>query len=145
MSPGQSDRSRPTSFSFSLPQCYRDLGLDSVRVGPEQIQRAYRARAKQVHPDAGGSQEQFVKLRNSYEQALEFCRTRLEKRTDLGPTELDDLDLINEIFKAEARKPDPFFAAGAWDVAGSQRTKHIVIHTLLVLGALLVILLSFLL
>jgi hypothetical protein len=145
MTAGPDDKSTAPAFGFGLPQCYRDLGLESVRAGPEEIQRAYRRLAKQAHPDAGGSQGQFVALKSSYEQALEFCRTRLEKTTDPGPTELDDLDLINEIFKAEARKPDPFFAAGAWDVAASDRTKYIVIHLLVVVAAALVVLLSLIL
>ncbi|GAC1472402.1 MAG: hypothetical protein NVSMB9_19580 [Isosphaeraceae bacterium] len=39
----------------------------------EQIRGAYRARSRSVHPDAGGSEEEFVRLRSAYEAALAHC------------------------------------------------------------------------
>jgi hypothetical protein len=45
----------------------------------EDVRMAYRERAKQVHPDHGGSMRDFVKLQEAYEKALEytnFCTGR---------------------------------------------------------------------
>jgi len=39
----------------------------------EQIRLAYRARSRAAHPDAGGSHEDFVRLRRAYEQARRYC------------------------------------------------------------------------
>ena len=39
----------------------------------EQVRRAYRARSRDAHPDAGGSHADFVRLRRAYDQARRYC------------------------------------------------------------------------
>ena len=41
-----------------------------------QVRLAYRARSKEVHPDAGGGQAEFVRLQTAYEQAQQYCAAR---------------------------------------------------------------------
>lgn len=45
------------------------FGLSSTATAAD-VKRAYRARAKTVHPDAGGTDAAFMELRRSYERAL---------------------------------------------------------------------------
>lgn len=58
--------------SAHIPEFFRVLGFDTVPVSVEEIQRAYRAKARVVHPDAGGSPEDFNALQNAYEAALKY-------------------------------------------------------------------------
>jgi hypothetical protein len=41
-----------------------------------QVRAAYRARSKELHPDAGGGQAEFVRLQSAYEQAQRYCTAR---------------------------------------------------------------------
>ncbi len=45
---------------------YETLGVDR-KASPEAVKRAYRAKAKQSHPDAGGSPEEFKQIAKAYE------------------------------------------------------------------------------
>jgi hypothetical protein len=38
-----------------------------------QVRAAYRARSKEVHPDAGGDHDEFVRLQSAYEAARRYC------------------------------------------------------------------------
>ena len=38
----------------------------------ERIRAAYRARSREAHPDAGGSDAAFVRLRAAYEEARAY-------------------------------------------------------------------------
>lgn len=49
------------------------LGL-SFPCSPDDVKQAYLAKAKQAHPDAGGSPEQFVALQQAYEKAVEYSK-----------------------------------------------------------------------
>lgn len=40
------------------------------------VREAYRARSLVVHPDVGGSNAEFVKLRSAYETAVAYCKSR---------------------------------------------------------------------
>ena len=40
---------------------------------PEQVRRAYRARSRLHHPDAGGDHEAFVRLQSAYDEARRYC------------------------------------------------------------------------
>ena len=40
---------------------------------PQQLKKAYRTKALQLHPDRGGEQQQFILLRQAYLQLLEQC------------------------------------------------------------------------
>jgi hypothetical protein len=41
-----------------------------------QVRAAYRARSKEVHPDAGGDHAEFVRLQSAYEEARRYCAAR---------------------------------------------------------------------
>jgi curved DNA-binding protein CbpA len=38
------------------------------------VKAAYRTQVKQVHPDHGGSHEEFLALQAAYEAVLRLCR-----------------------------------------------------------------------
>ncbi len=42
----------------------------------EQVRIAYRALSKRIHPDAGGSEAEFVRLQAAYEAAQHYCTVR---------------------------------------------------------------------
>jgi hypothetical protein len=44
----------------------------------EDVRTAYRVKSRSVHPDRGGSDAEFVRLRAAYEEALAFCSARDE-------------------------------------------------------------------
>lgn len=46
----------------------------------EQIQKAYRSRVRMVHPDCGGSTEQFDRLHKAYEQLRSELRSHRQGR-----------------------------------------------------------------
>lgn len=45
---------------------YRVLGIEP-EAGLEEIRRAFREKARRLHPDVGGEQERFLELKRSYE------------------------------------------------------------------------------
>src|SRR5262249_33853877 len=49
------------------------LGLTALAT-PADIRRAFRRRAKRVHPDAGGTDAAFVKLKRAHDEALAALR-----------------------------------------------------------------------
>ncbi|MFO0950631.1 MAG: J domain-containing protein [Isosphaeraceae bacterium] len=51
------------------PGWARVLGLAAPYTA-ERVRAAYRARSREVHPDAGGSQSAFLRLREAYEEAI---------------------------------------------------------------------------
>lgn len=59
-----------SSVRFSMIEDYLILG---VRFGAssEEIRSAYRKRARECHPDKGGSQEEFQRLQSAYERLTE--------------------------------------------------------------------------
>ena len=50
----------------TLAQLLAGLGLPAETKWPE-VKRRYKALAKKHHPDHGGTQEQMIRLNNSYE------------------------------------------------------------------------------
>jgi hypothetical protein len=48
--------------------CWQILDLP-VGASEMEVERAYRAKAKTAHPDAGGSREEWDQLRRAYDQA----------------------------------------------------------------------------
>jgi hypothetical protein len=40
----------------------------------EDVRRAYHAKARTAHPDAGGSAEEFIRLEQAFERALEYAK-----------------------------------------------------------------------
>lgn len=49
-------------------RCLKILGLDPSRsYNPDELKAAYRREVKKTHPDAGGSQAEFIEAVNAYE------------------------------------------------------------------------------
>lgn len=48
-----------------MSDLYKTLGVDDDAT-PEQLKAAYRARAKELHPDAGGDADEFAELSRAY-------------------------------------------------------------------------------
>jgi hypothetical protein len=61
------------------PEFIARLGL-LLPCTPEDVESAYRDRAKQAHPDAGGSAAEFTQLQADYEAALEYARYHAGRR-----------------------------------------------------------------
>jgi len=57
------------SAEAPVPECLRVLGL-TPPCSRQQVERAYRRRARAAHPDAGGEHAAFLALRRAYEAAL---------------------------------------------------------------------------
>jgi hypothetical protein len=64
---------RWTAVGDSRPDFLVILGL-MPPCSAEDAHRAYKARAAVMHPDRGGSVEQFVQLQDAYAQAQEYAR-----------------------------------------------------------------------
>lgn len=47
---------------------------------PEDVQQAYRTLVRKVHPDVGGSIEEFLKIQRAYEQAQTYLEFRSSRR-----------------------------------------------------------------
>ena len=54
------------------PQWWETLGLSSDSAGAEEIKRAFRQKAKIVHPDQGGNSEEMIRLKEAYDTGLEL-------------------------------------------------------------------------
>ncbi len=55
------------------PVCLKMLGL-RMPCSEEDIKRAYRQRAEQLHPDRGGDRQQFMRLKQYLDQSLQIVR-----------------------------------------------------------------------
>ncbi|MEM7348617.1 MAG: J domain-containing protein [Chloroflexota bacterium] len=60
-------------YAGNTPSCLRQLNL-TFPATPAAVKSAYRQLVKQVHPDHGGDQDEFLALQTAYEQALQLCR-----------------------------------------------------------------------
>jgi hypothetical protein len=75
--------SSPTHSDPARPDFMVTLGL----VPPytvEDVHMAYREKAKDAHPDRGGLAGDFIRLKESYERALEYLRFTPNRRQWLG-------------------------------------------------------------
>ena len=54
-----------------LEACFAALGFDRQPETVEEVKKAYREKAKEQHPDAGGTEAGFLKLREYYQECLE--------------------------------------------------------------------------
>lgn len=54
------------------------LGLEAYPKTAEEVTAQYRLQAKVVHPDAGGSQEEFVALNQAKDEAMAWLKERHE-------------------------------------------------------------------
>lgn len=65
---GGDRRGRTTDAGPTPREAYETLGIDPD-ASPETVRRAYRERAKSLHPDAdGGDEEAFKRLNDAYER-----------------------------------------------------------------------------
>lgn len=51
-------------------KAYDILGV-SKNASDDEIREVYRKKVKQVHPDKGGSKDEFIKIKEAYESAIE--------------------------------------------------------------------------
>lgn len=55
-----------------VPECFRELGFDTVPANAEEVRARFKTLAKQAHPDGGGSGEVFTVLQEAARQAIEL-------------------------------------------------------------------------
>jgi len=58
-----------------IPEFFRFLGFDQIPK-EEQVRERYRQLAKKLHPDAGGLESDFLKLKQAVEQALAYLQVQ---------------------------------------------------------------------
>ncbi|MEW6618889.1 MAG: J domain-containing protein [bacterium] len=56
----------------NLDEARRILGLDE-EVSLEEIKEAYHNKAKKLHPDKGGEEEQMKRLNQAYKLLISYC------------------------------------------------------------------------
>ncbi len=71
------------SPSDLIPEFLHALGLRPP-VSVEDVKQAYRLKAKTTHPDAGGSVEEFNRVQQAFERALEYAKFRAGRMAWLG-------------------------------------------------------------
>jgi hypothetical protein len=59
---------RPTAAPDPVSEAFAELGLDPG-ADEDAVRRAYRDRAKEVHPDAGGDEAEFKRVQEAYATA----------------------------------------------------------------------------
>jgi hypothetical protein len=64
--------------SLQRPDCLVVLGL-MPPVTLEDVKQAYLVRAREAHPDRGGSQQEFVRVQQAFEEANEFVKFKANK------------------------------------------------------------------
>lgn len=57
---------------LEVPSFFKFLGFERVPGDLSEVMDRYRTLAKQMHPDTGGSQEDFIQLQKSVEQAKKY-------------------------------------------------------------------------
>lgn len=62
----------PEWVKRDAPPSVRALGL-KLPCTQAEVLAAYRARVKHLHPDAGGSREEFAKLQRNFEEAMSLA------------------------------------------------------------------------
>ena len=55
-----------------VPSFIKYLGFQQIPSGPEEIKERYRTLSKQMHPDTGGNPEDFQKLKEVAEKAMQY-------------------------------------------------------------------------
>lgn len=53
-----------------IPECFRILGFDTVPATTEEVRARYKELAKLLHPDAGGSNEDFKRINDAMQMAI---------------------------------------------------------------------------
>ncbi|EPR12373.1 J domain-containing protein [Ruminiclostridium papyrosolvens] len=60
---------------IELPSFMKSLGFEQMPATEEDIKTRYKTLAKQLHPDAGGNDKDFIDLQQSAEQAIKYFKT----------------------------------------------------------------------
>ncbi len=68
-----------TDANAARAEFLETLGL-SLPISEEDVQQAFLERVKSVHPDRGGTVEEFRRLERAYKQALQYARFRQGRR-----------------------------------------------------------------
>lgn len=58
--------------AIEVPIFFGYMGFTEIPAGVEDIKERYRTLTKQMHPDVGGNEEDFQKLKTATEQALKY-------------------------------------------------------------------------
>jgi hypothetical protein len=58
--------------AVDLPDCFRYLGFKQMPKTVDEVKERYRELAKIMHPDTGGSEEEFEKLQKAKEEAIAY-------------------------------------------------------------------------
>ncbi len=58
-----------------IPDCFKKLGFDDIPK-IEELKTRYRQVVKTAHPDAGGTEEYFLVVKNAYTQAEQILKER---------------------------------------------------------------------
>lgn len=57
---------------IEVPSFFGFLGFTEIPSGPEEVRERYRTLSKQMHPDAGGNERDFLRLKDAAEKALRY-------------------------------------------------------------------------
>lgn len=57
---------------IEIPSFFKFLGFSEIPKGKEEVKTRYRDLAKRMHPDVGGTQEDFENLQHAAEQAIKY-------------------------------------------------------------------------
>lgn len=55
-----------------IPSFIKYLGFEQIPAGPEDVKERFRQMAKTMHPDVGGTKEDFIKLKDASEKAMKY-------------------------------------------------------------------------
>lgn len=55
-----------------IPSFFRFLGFDRIPKDLAEVKERYKTLVKQMHPDTGGTQDDFVSLQKAMEKAMEY-------------------------------------------------------------------------
>lgn len=58
-----------------VPSFFKTLGFEQLPSSEDEVQTRYRNLAKQLHPDAGGNSEDFIKIQKASEEAIRYLKT----------------------------------------------------------------------
>lgn len=55
-----------------IPSFIKYLGFEQIPAGPEDVKERFRQLAKVMHPDVGGTEDDFIKLKDASEKAIKY-------------------------------------------------------------------------
>lgn len=55
-----------------IPSFFTFMGFVQIPAGQEEVKERYRQLAKQMHPDQGGSEQDFIALKESAEKGMKY-------------------------------------------------------------------------